>query len=201
MPKVPIDYTSIFIGQLDRSTSEDDVRERFSKYGTVVGVQVLVKATIVGRRPSDGGVTGFAFVKYENREAATKAVKAEVPTPDLTFPKDWDLTDASVPLFSFLSCSEIFLYWMFDGQRLMLEWSGISWPYNSRSIQRIASKTSSTCLSSRSNRIGSETRSPANSWFFLSSSTALSTTTAPNAVSKQYPCNAWSIERDRRTWI
>ena len=79
MPKVPIDYTSIFIGQLDRSTNENDVRERFSKYGSVVGVQVLAKAAIVGRRPADQGVTGFAFVKFENREAATKAVKAEVP--------------------------------------------------------------------------------------------------------------------------
>jgi RNA recognition motif-containing protein len=79
MPKVPIDYTSIFIGQLDRSTTEHDVRERFAKYGNVVGVQVLAKAAIIGRRPAESGVTGFAFVKFENREGATKAVKAEVP--------------------------------------------------------------------------------------------------------------------------
>ncbi len=85
MPKVPIDYTSIFIGQLDRSTTEHDVRERFAKYGTVVGVQVLAKAAIVGRRPSESGVTGFAFVKFESREAATKAVKAEVQTILLCF--------------------------------------------------------------------------------------------------------------------
>jgi RNA recognition motif-containing protein len=91
MPKVPIDYTSIFIGQLDRSTSEYDVRERFGKYGTVVGVQVLAKAAVMGRgggggRGSENGVTGFAFVKFENREGATKAVKAEV-WPRIRYPE------------------------------------------------------------------------------------------------------------------
>jgi RNA recognition motif-containing protein len=78
MPKVPIDYTSIFIGQLDRSTDERAVRERFGRYGTIVGVQVLAKQNIIGRRPGDNGVSGFAFVKYDGRDAATKAVKAEV---------------------------------------------------------------------------------------------------------------------------
>jgi len=79
MPKVPIDYTSIFVGQLDRATTEQDVRERFGRYGTVVAVQVLAKAGIVtGRRQGEIGVSGFAFVKFESREGATKAVKAEV---------------------------------------------------------------------------------------------------------------------------
>jgi len=79
MHKVPIDYTSIFIGQLDCQTDEMAIRERFGRYGTILGVQVLAKQNIVGRRPSDGGVTGFAFVKYDGRESATRAVKAEVP--------------------------------------------------------------------------------------------------------------------------
>jgi RNA recognition motif-containing protein len=78
MHKVPIDYTSIFIGQLDSKTDEMSIRERFGRYGIILGVQVLAKQNIVGRRPSDGGVTGFAFVKYDGRESATRAVKAEV---------------------------------------------------------------------------------------------------------------------------
>jgi RNA recognition motif-containing protein len=78
MHKVPIDYTSIFIGQLDCKTDEMSIRERFGRYGIILGVQVLAKQNIVGRRPSDGGVLGFAFVKYDGRESATRAVKAEV---------------------------------------------------------------------------------------------------------------------------
>jgi RNA recognition motif-containing protein len=81
MHKVPIDYTSIFIGQLNCKTDEVAVRERFEKYGNIVGVQVLSKASILGYRSSDGGMSGmsgFAFVKYDGRESATKAVKAEV---------------------------------------------------------------------------------------------------------------------------
>jgi RNA recognition motif-containing protein len=78
MHKVPIDYTSIFIGQLDRGTDEKAVRERFERYGPIVGLQVLAKQNLVGRRPSDSGISGFAFVKYEGRDSASKAVKAEV---------------------------------------------------------------------------------------------------------------------------
>jgi RNA recognition motif-containing protein len=78
MHKVPIDYTSIFIGQLDCQTDEMAVRERFGKYGTIVGVQVLMKQSIIGRRPTDSPASGFAFVKYDGRESATRAVKGEV---------------------------------------------------------------------------------------------------------------------------
>ena len=80
MPKIPIDYTSIFIGQLEKSIDESGVRERFGKYGFIVSVQVFVKTSIVGRGKS-GSVGGFAFVKYETREGASKAVKAEVSSP------------------------------------------------------------------------------------------------------------------------
>lgn len=78
MHRVPIDYTSIFIGQLDYKIDEMAVRERFGKYGTIVGVQVLAKQNIIGRRPSDAAMSGFAFVKYDGRDSATRAVKAEV---------------------------------------------------------------------------------------------------------------------------
>ena len=78
MHKVPIDYSSIFIGQLDCQTDEMAVRERFGKYGAIVGVQVLAKQNVVGRRPTDCPMSGFAFVKYDGRESATRAVKAEV---------------------------------------------------------------------------------------------------------------------------
>ena len=78
MPKVPIDYSSIFIGQLDRGTDERAIRERFGRYGAVVGVQVLAKQNVMGRRLGDISASGFAFVKYDGRDAATKAVKAEV---------------------------------------------------------------------------------------------------------------------------
>ena len=78
MHKVPIDYTSIFIGQLDGNTEEMAIRERFGKYGTILDVQVLSKQNVVGRYPADEDVSGFAFVKYDGRESATRAVKAEV---------------------------------------------------------------------------------------------------------------------------
>lgn len=78
MHRVPIDYTSIFVGQLDCKTDEKAVCERFGKYGTIVGVQVLAKQNPLGYRPPYCGITGFAFVKYDGRESATRAVKAEV---------------------------------------------------------------------------------------------------------------------------
>jgi RNA recognition motif-containing protein len=80
IPKVPIDYTSIFVGQLDRSTDEKMIRERFGKYGYIVNVQVLSKVALPSRRPDTGG---FAFVKYDGREAATRAVKAEVSSREM----------------------------------------------------------------------------------------------------------------------
>jgi RNA recognition motif-containing protein len=82
MPKIPIDYTSIFVGQLDAKTDEIAIRDRFCKYGNIIGVQVLSKGGVMGR--AKAGESGFAFVKYESRDSATKAVKAEVsrnPTP------------------------------------------------------------------------------------------------------------------------
>ena len=78
MHKIPIDHTSIFIGQLNRATDERAVRERFGKYGTIIGVQVLAKQNILGRRHGEDSITGFAFVKYDSRDSATQAVKAEV---------------------------------------------------------------------------------------------------------------------------
>jgi RNA recognition motif-containing protein len=77
MPKIPIDYTSIFVGQLEGKTDENAIRERFCKYGNIVSVQVLSKGGVMGR--AKPGESGFAFVKFESRESATKAVKAEVP--------------------------------------------------------------------------------------------------------------------------
>ena len=74
MPKIPIDYTSIFIGQLDRATDEEAVKERFGNYGMIVGVQVFAKAGGVGKKAAGG----FAFVKFEGRDGASRAVKAEV---------------------------------------------------------------------------------------------------------------------------
>jgi len=96
MHKVPIDYTSIFIGQLDRTTDEKSVRERFGKYGTIIALQVLTKQSIVGRRPGDIAVTGFAFVKYDGRDAATRAVKAEVRFSILRFQTVSDLENGAV---------------------------------------------------------------------------------------------------------
>jgi RNA recognition motif-containing protein len=75
MPKVPIDYTSIFIGQLPQSTDDNAVRERFRVYGRILGIQVFSNG--IGKKAG-----GFAFVKFDSRDAASKAVKAEVsPLP------------------------------------------------------------------------------------------------------------------------
>jgi RNA recognition motif-containing protein len=76
MHRVPIDYTSIFVGQLDRTTDEHIIKERFGKYGVITAIQVLTKLGLGSGRGAN--VSGFAFVKYESRESASRAVKAEV---------------------------------------------------------------------------------------------------------------------------
>ena len=69
-----VDPNSIFVGQLDPyTTTEQDVRARFKKYGEIEHLQFVNKAVQGGAfRPA------FAFIKFSNVESANEAVEQEV---------------------------------------------------------------------------------------------------------------------------
>lgn len=52
--------TKLFVGNISESCSEDDLKEAFEKYGTVVESSI---------------VRNYAFVHFENKEDADKAIK------------------------------------------------------------------------------------------------------------------------------
>lgn len=61
--------TKLYVGNLSYDTHEDDLREKFAQYGTVVS------ATIVADRDT-GRSRGFGFVEMSNEEEARKAESA-----------------------------------------------------------------------------------------------------------------------------
>ncbi|KAJ4965122.1 hypothetical protein NE237_016971 [Protea cynaroides] len=63
----------IFVGGLDRDAVEDDVRKAFEKTGEVVEVRLH-------RNPSTNKNKGYAFVKFANKEQATRAL-ADLKNP------------------------------------------------------------------------------------------------------------------------
>ena len=60
--------TSIYVGNLSYTTTEDDLREAFAQYGKVSGVNI-VKDRETGRP------RGFAFVEMGDGKEATAAIK------------------------------------------------------------------------------------------------------------------------------
>merc|ERR1719203_1879626 len=60
--------TTIFVGGLRKSTSEDKVAAHFAKYGQVDNVDI--------KRLPDGTSRGFAFVKFMEKEAVDKVIEA-----------------------------------------------------------------------------------------------------------------------------
>jgi len=60
--------TSIYVGNLSYTTTEDDLREAFAQYGKVSGVNI-VKDRETGRP------RGFAFVEMADGKEATTAIK------------------------------------------------------------------------------------------------------------------------------
>ncbi len=60
--------TSIYVGNLSYTTTEDDLRQAFAQYGRVSGVNI-VKDRDTGRP------RGFAFVEMADGKEATTAIK------------------------------------------------------------------------------------------------------------------------------
>ena len=60
--------TSIYVGNLPHSTTEDELREVFSQHGEVSAVNII-KDRVTGRP------RGFAFVEMPNGNEATNAIK------------------------------------------------------------------------------------------------------------------------------
>lgn len=60
--------TTVFVGGLRKSTSEDKVAAHFAKFGQVENVDI--------KRLPDGTSRGFAFVKFQEKEAVDKVIEA-----------------------------------------------------------------------------------------------------------------------------
>merc|ERR1719433_834914 len=60
--------TTVFVGGLRKSTSEDKVVAHFAKFGQVDNVDI--------KRLPDGTSRGFAFVKFMEKEAVDKVIEA-----------------------------------------------------------------------------------------------------------------------------
>ncbi|CAJ1402681.1 unnamed protein product [Effrenium voratum] len=61
--------TTVFVGGLRKSTSEDKVIGHFAKYGQVDSVDI--------KRLPDGSSRGFAFVKFNDKESVDKVIEAK----------------------------------------------------------------------------------------------------------------------------
>ena len=61
--------TKLYVGNLDFSTTEQQLRDAFAAHGTVVS------AALVLDRPT-GRSRGFAFIEYESSEDAQRAIGA-----------------------------------------------------------------------------------------------------------------------------
>merc|ERR1712135_82429 len=69
---------NVFLGGISMEASEDDVREHFSKYGSVVEVNFVVDKTD-STRPHKG----FGFVTFEDESSVDQAVRSSVELVDL----------------------------------------------------------------------------------------------------------------------
>ncbi|KAI8592238.1 hypothetical protein BDZ88DRAFT_504812 [Geranomyces variabilis] len=70
---VDVDHMSIFVGQLNQTeTTTELLEEKFGQYGQIVSLQ------LVNRYPEGPGTRpAFAFIKYDDEEAASEAVRNE----------------------------------------------------------------------------------------------------------------------------
>jgi RNA recognition motif-containing protein len=57
----------IYVGNMSYNTSEEDLRDLFAQYGTVVSTSIIIDRET--RRPK-----GFAFVEMEDEKAAMAAI-------------------------------------------------------------------------------------------------------------------------------
>ena len=61
--------TSIYVGNLAHSATEDDLRQAFEQYGTVSSVNII-------KDRETGRPRGFAFVEMEDASTASDAIRA-----------------------------------------------------------------------------------------------------------------------------
>ena len=61
--------TKLYVGSLPYSLSEEELKETFSAYGTVVSARIITDK-MTGRSK------GFGFVEFESAESAQKAIEA-----------------------------------------------------------------------------------------------------------------------------
>ena len=59
---------NLYVGNLPFQTTEEDLRQLFGQYGTVVNVQII-------KHRDTGRSRGFAFVEMSDSEGAQKAIK------------------------------------------------------------------------------------------------------------------------------
>lgn len=64
--EITIDKKSIFVGQLDKETTREELNRRFSTHGKIQDINLIFKPTSI-----------FAFIKYETEEAAAAALESE----------------------------------------------------------------------------------------------------------------------------
>ncbi|CAI4915022.1 BBT_HP_G0079110.mRNA.1.CDS.1 [Saccharomyces cerevisiae] len=64
--EITIDKRSIFVGQLDKETTREELNRRFSTHGKIQDINLIFKPTNI-----------FAFIKYETEEAAAAALESE----------------------------------------------------------------------------------------------------------------------------
>lgn len=67
--RIPKVATKLFVGNLDFSTSESELRDLFAQHGTVATADIVLDR-MTGRS------RGFAFVAYESAEEAQRAIGA-----------------------------------------------------------------------------------------------------------------------------
>jgi len=60
--------TSIYVGNLSRTATEDDLRQAFEQYGAVASVNII-------KDRETGQPRGFAFVEMPDGQAAATAIK------------------------------------------------------------------------------------------------------------------------------
>ncbi len=60
--------TSIYVGNLAHSATEDDLRQAFEQFGAVAGVNII-------KDRETGRPRGFAFVEMPNSQEAAAAIK------------------------------------------------------------------------------------------------------------------------------
>jgi len=63
-----MEHDKIFVGSLSSSTTQNDLEEAFSKYGSINEIK-LIKDRFTGESK------GFAFIKYSSNAYASKALE------------------------------------------------------------------------------------------------------------------------------